>query len=203
MKVNRIIGIFLATLILVACGAGNTTLKSESLSSVYQGHPRHVLVMAIGFNQAGKTLAENNLAEHLALSGVKTSKGQLVFGDMLDIDQDYILKRVRITNIDAVLVIRLDRVNLEAKETYQPERELGKQTGLQMISEADVTGANQRIVLPTENVDVVLRINLYDMGSEQRVWTAESESFNAGSAEDIVKVVGEKVTKELKLAGIL
>lgn len=50
---------------------------------------------------------------------------------------------------------------------------------------------------------MVLRINLFDLSSEERVWTAVSESFNAGGAENIVRAVGGKVTKELKLAGLL
>ena len=203
MKTTGIVGIFLTALFLAACGAGNTTLRSEILASEYKGHPEHVLVLAIGFNQVQKSLVERNLADHLTATGVKVSKGQQMFGDMLDIDREYILRRLRITDIDAVLVLRLDRVKLEAKEQYQPQRELGKKTSLLLISEADVTGANQRIILPTENVDVMLRINLVDMATEQRVWTAESESFNAGSAEDIIKVVGVKVIQELKLAGLL
>jgi hypothetical protein len=203
--VNTMRNVFLimtATL-LGACGGGSTTLKSEKLSPAYQGPPRHVLVMAMGMSQASSVLAENNLAEHLTLAGVRSSKAQQVFGSLLDVDQDYILRRLAKTDMDAVLVLRLDRVHLESKGVYRPERELGKKAGLQLISEADVTGANQRIVLPSENVDVLLRINFYDLASQERVWTAVSESFNAGGAKDIVKAVGKKVTMELKLAGVL
>ena len=199
----RIVFLMTATTLLAACGGGITTLKSELLSSAYQGPPEHVLVMALGMNQGAKLLVEKNLAEHLAQAGVRTTKGQKMFGNMLDIDQEYILRRLRRTDVDAVLVLRLDRVKLEAKEQYRPERELGSKAGLQLISEADITGANQRIVLPSENVDVLLRINFYDLATEDRVWTAVSESFNAGSAENIIKAVGSKVTRELKLAGLL
>lgn len=135
----------LAAALLGACGGGSTSLRSELLSANYHGPPKHILVFAFGMNQGSKLLAENNLAEHLTLAGVRTSKGQEVFGELLDIDREYILRRLRRTDIDALLVLRLDRVQIESKQEYRPQLELGDKSGLQLISEADITGANTHL----------------------------------------------------------
>ena len=57
-------------------------------------------------------------------------------------------------------------------------------------------------VIPTAPT-ILVATNLYDVKTEKRIWSGESETLKAGSADQVIVDVIKLVIKDLQINGLL
>jgi hypothetical protein len=200
---HRALVIGVALLLLAGCGA-RTDLTEVWLGRITAGPVQRVLVIGISEKDTSRRLFEDHFAEELGKRDVHAvvSYEHLPGGERLT--EEAIRAVLSDQKLDAVVVTRL--VKVEQEQRYVPPQSHVVPGGY-YGGWYGYYGAGYDVVTSpgyTRTVTIVkLETHLYDAGSKNLLWAAQSETFEPSSNEDIIKSVTKVVTRRMADDGLL
>ncbi len=179
---------------IIACAG--TKLTHTWVDETYHGKPvSDILVIAVTHKEDDRQSFEDKFVAKLKVSGVEavSSSDVIPIPADLELKKEEILKVVNKFNNDAVIITHL--VGVEEKESYtRPERNQGDYFGYY----GWVFGYTHEPGYSQTNTLVRLATNLYDVKTENRIWSGQSKSLDPGSINQIIDDVIEVLIKDLK-----
>lgn len=192
-----------ALLLLAGCGA-HTDLTEVWRGRLSAGPVQGVLVIGVSEKDTTRRLFEDRFAEELGKRGVQAvaSYEHLPGGERMT--EEAIRAVLSDQNLDSVVVTRL--VKVEQEQRYVPPQShvipggyYGGWYGYYGVGYDVVTSPGY-----WRTVKIVkLETHLYDAGSSDLLWAAQSETFEPSSNEDTIKSVTKAVTERLADDGLL
>jgi hypothetical protein len=173
------------------------------MDETYRGKPvSNILVIGVTFKEKEEVRRsfEDRFVAQLKAAGVEAiASGDAISipGDLM-LKKDAILKAVNKFNNDAVIITHL--IGKEEKEVYSRSNQ-GSSGYYSYYGWA--YGHSHAPDHFSANTTVRLATNLYDVKTEKRIWSAESETLKAGSADQVIDDVIKLVIDDLQINGLL
>ena len=195
-------------LLVISALTGLTACSTTRLSDVWRdpkyaaGPLRQVAVFVLGTDEAVRRLAEDEMVRRLPMStrGIG-GYGIVPAAEQGDIDK--VRDRLRAGGFDGAMIARL--VTVEGPVPWA--------TGsLQQVPISYRTLANYYIDTYQETeraralgrpTIVRVQMNVYEVATEDLIWSATSQTFNPDATRDVASDVGRVAVAELQRAGIL
>jgi hypothetical protein len=181
---------------LVACTDSRiiSSWKSSNLKKDYN----HIMVIALTHDTNAKTIVENDLADALTRDNIRVSKSREVFSP--DATQgplkDEMISKIKGTGADAILTVSL--LNRETHTHYVP--------GYPGYAPGFWGYYNfwyPTVYTPgyyTQDHVYYIEANLYDVATDDLIWTAESKTYNpasiTGFSRDLAALLARKLVHE-------
>jgi hypothetical protein len=215
---TRLLGLVLAGLLATAC-AGTKTSESWSDQN-YKGKIKNVYIIGIAKNELNRMTFEDTFESQLISDGVKAISS---YKDNLptnqEVDREDIIKRMRTNNCDSVLLTRLVGQRKVASISggrgsynYTPGPHSGDLTFHKLPKDSHYNSWNNyynygrmNYVPPSTFDSVILTVEsvLYDLQTEELIWSAQLETRLEGNMEGMVRKFVDEVTKDLKGKGLI
>lgn len=170
----------------------------------------NIIVTALSSNVRAKSTVETHLANQLSRMGITVSKGTEIFPPRFmegEPDKDKILDEVRKNGAAAILTINL--VDEETESRYVPSTidyapfprysYYGRFGGYFSYWQPRVYSPGYY----AEDKIYYLETNLYDVNSEQLIWSAQSETYNPSSLERFSENFAEVIVRNLRRENVL
>ena len=189
--------------VLIAGCAGGTKLTHTSMDESYGGKSvSNILVIGVTYKDKEQVRRsfEDRFVAQLKAAGVEAiPSGDAISipGDLM-LKKDTILKAVNKFNNDAVIITHL--IGKEEKEVYSRSNR-GPSGYYSYYGWA--YGHSLSPDYFSANTTVRLATNLYDVKTEKRIWSGESETLKAGSADQVIDGVIKLVIDDLQIKGLL
>jgi hypothetical protein len=185
-------------LFLVSCASSKVT--STWTDPKYRGSQySSLLVIGAAEKENIRRSFEKKFVEKLEAAGVKAVGSSSVMSKDEKIDKETILAVVEKTGADGVLLTHL--VSVKDKEvpspsvSYQPAADYPYGLTPEIFS---ATGSGSDSQYYSTRVKVRLETNLYDVKTEQKVWSARSTTLNPKSTTALIDSVIDVLVKDLK-----
>ena len=161
-------------------------------------------MIGLAKDESNKSIWENIMADQLQQNGVQATTSIKSFPDDTDITKEEILDFVRKNGIDGVLVTRL--VNIVEEKAYYPPSG-GYYSPYSSGSPYYYGGSRysyynnfgsyyDSVYSPGRTAtftSVILETNLYDVATQDLVWSLSSDTFDPSSTNTLAESVGKKV----------
>ncbi len=202
----RNLGLILIVVIVVACSS--TTMDGSWSDPSYKGQIKNVYVLGIAKNEMNRRIFEDTFGRNLESQGVKTVSSYQSLPKDQETNKDVIQQAMITNGCDSVLMTQLTGQRTETvtspgyatgryssaygdRGAYRDRRGWGNYYGRSY----DVT-----YMPPTTTNFVVLTIEsvLYDLKTEDMIWSAQLETVVEGYIEKMVQDFAEIVIKDLK-----
>ena len=214
---TRMLGLVLAGLLATAC-AGTKTSESWSDQN-YKGKIKNVYIIAIAKNELNRMIFEDRFENRLISEGVKAIASFKDLPTNNEADKETIIKKMSANNCDSVLLTRV--ISQRTKSS------IGSSRGYYVYSPGPYSGDGPRIrkvktdyasnwssyyqqgrmnyVPPSKVSAVILTVEsvLYDLQTEELIWSAQLETHFEGNMEGMVRKFVDEVTKDLKGKGLI
>lgn len=205
---------YILYLVISACflACSPATQITDSWKSEQQiGTISSVMVTAMTGKTSTRQMIEAELAGLLQQKGLKAIKSLEVipptFTEGSDPNKEALLKRIRGTNVDAILTVTL--IDTEKQERYV-EGSYGYRPVTRLANFGRFWGyytAWQPVVNSpgyyTEDKVYYYEINLYDAQSEELIWSAQSETYNPASLSKFTEEFASAVLAKMQKDGVL
>jgi len=214
----HLLRLVLAGLLVTAC-SGTKTTDSWSDQS-YKGQIKNVYIIGIAKNELNRMAFEDTFESRLTSEGVKAISS---YKDNLptnqEVDREDIIQRMRNNNCDSVLLTRLVSQRTKAtmsggrgSYTYTPGPSSGGLVVQKRTRDSIYNswghyynyGTMNYVASPKADF-VILTVEsvLYDLQTEELIWSAQLETHLQGNFENMVRTFVEEVAKDLKGKGLL
>ena len=185
-------------LFLVSCASSKLT--STWTDPKYRGSQySNLLVIGAAEKDNIRRSFEKKFVEKLEAAGIKAVESSSVMSKDEKIDKETILAVVKKTGADGVLLTYL--VAVKEKEVTSPSvtyKPVDDYHGGSIPDISSATGSGSDSQYYSSRVKVQLETNLYDVKTEQKVWSARSTSLNPKSDTALIDSVIEILVKNLK-----
>ena len=185
-------------LFLVSCASSKVT--STWTDPKYRGSQySNLLVIGAAEKENIRRSFEKKFVEKLEAAGIKAVESSSVMSKDEKIDKETILPVVEKTGADGVLLTHL--VSVKDKEVPSPSGtyQSGANYPYGLTPEIfSATGSGSDSQYYSTRVKVRLETNLYDVKTEQKVWSARSTTLNPKSDTALIDSVIEVLVKDLK-----
>jgi len=218
---KNFIAVSLAGLLLLACSG--TKVDNSWASPDYKGKIKNVYIIGIANNDLNRMMFENNFIRRLAKEGVKATPSYPDLPKDKEAEKDSIIGIMRANNSDSVLLTRV--TGQETKATFSSVS--NSATRYRFAPGAVYSGAqaNERLGLPyymnwhsyystgylavpaqpsvTKLVVLSVESVLYDLQTEELIWSARMETDLESNLEDMIEKFVDQTVKELKMKGFI
>lgn len=202
--------IILMMLVFVACSPTTRVTGTWENPAIEQSDYNSILVAAMTENVSVRQQVEDVVAQQLQQKGINTSKSMDIFPPDIHeslMEKDELLETIRGNGHDAVLTIALideqtDTRYVPGNIAYAPTNRFGYYRSFWGY----YSHWHPRVYEPgyyTEDKIYFLETNLYDIESEQLVWSAQSETVNPQSLQIFSEQFATSVVEELSGTGVL
>lgn len=186
--------------LVIACGGG-TKLTDTQVHKAFRDKPvSNVLVIMIADKEENRRSFEDKFVTALEAVGVKAVSS----ADVIPIPSDKELKKDVILNVvkkfknDAVIITHV--AGVEKEDVYTPPtRSYGGYYGYYN----NVYLHTREPGYYTTHTQVRLKTNLYDVKTEQLIWSGQSKTWNPDSTRQIIDEVIRVVIKDLQKNNLL
>jgi hypothetical protein len=165
---------------------------------------RHFLVIGISEEDHNRRLFEEHFANELKAAGAEASVSFTLLPDAADINRETGAAAIKGKDIDAVIVTHL--VAVEEKTVYRDNMEYrptySHYNGLYDYYPY-VRGYVHQPGYYTTHEIVKLETSLYEVKSEQLVWSAQSQTFAPETAVEVIEDLVKVVIRDLKEKGLI
>lgn len=195
---NILAALFFAGVMLNSCAT--TQLTNKWVDASFQGKPvSDVLVIAVTVEESTRRSFEGKFVQQLENAGVNavSCESAIPVSAGEKIEKELVLQAVRKCGSDAVLITHL--VGVEKKQIYHPPHYYGGFYGYYDRVHRNVYSPGYY----TTHTLVKLETTLWDVKSEQPIWSGQSESWNPTSDKEMIDDVIALVIEDLKKNGIL
>jgi len=187
--------VFFAVLI-TSCARSGTRMTQQKVTEAYQGKPvSDILVIAVTDQERTRQSFERSFVAHLKSAGVEavSSAEALPISGDLKLEKEQILEVVRRFENDAVIITHLADVSTKDVSVRAGENYGGfyGDYGFRYNSVRDSGYGATRSTFRLET-------NLYDVETEKRIWSGQSESWNVDTQRERINGVIKVVVDDLK-----
>jgi len=163
-----------------------------------------ILVIGIAEEQHNRRLFEEQFTAQFNAAGIESEVSYKILPEGTRINRDTVSAAIKGKNIDAVIVTHL--VSVEEETVYRQSMDYrpsyGYYDGLYNYYPHVNSYVHQPGYYTTHDV-VKLETNLYEVKSEELVWSAQSRSFAPESAKEVIDELVKLVIKDLKEKGLI
>ncbi len=192
--------LFLGTVLLVSACA-NTKISQSWVEPDNKKVYKDLLVIGIGESEQNRRAYESYFVEELAAIGVEAVASYKLIKSDQKIDRDTVAKAIEGLDIDGVLVTHLLAVDEETiyrpSMDYMPMYGGGYYGGLYSYY-PHVNSYVHRPGYYTTHETYTLETNLYDVNSEELVWSAQTRTFSPESVQEVIVDLTRLLIKDLK-----
>jgi hypothetical protein len=187
----------LAFALVAALACSSTKLVSTFEAPGFSGGPfRKLMVVGLGASEGGRASFENAVADKLAAQGVLGVASGNVIVAAEDLSRDAVRGWVEKDGYDAVLVTRL--VDTKKETSYRPPTYTDFY-GYWGHYGSYVTSPGYVL----ETTTVMIETTLFDAASGKVVYSAESESFQPRSRDEVIHELVPLLVGDLTQRGLL
>ncbi len=183
----------------------NTKITSVWMDSEKAGTTfNDILIIGIADEEHNRRLFEEQFTNQLKAAGTQSSVSYTLLPQGIDINRDTVSAAIEGKTVDAVIVTHL--VAVEEETVYRPSMDYqpayGYYNGLYSYYPHVHTYVHQPGYYTTHDI-VKLETNLYEVATEQLVWSAQSSSFAPESAKEVIDELVNLVIKDLQQKGLI
>ena len=202
-RISCLIAIFASFSILSSCT--NTKVTSVWMDSEKAGTSfSDILIIGISEEDHNRRLFEEQFANQLRTVGVNSEVSYTLLPQGTDINRETVDAAIKGKTIDAVLVTHL--VAVEEETVYRQNMDYrpayGYYDGLYSYYPHVHSYVHQSGYYTTHEV-VKLETNLYEVATDDLVWSAQSQSFAPESAKEVIDDLANLVIKDLQEKGLI
>ena len=202
-KISRYFATIFCLLIISSCS--NTKITSTWMDSKKAGTSfNDILIIGIAKEEHNRRLFEEQFSTQLTAAGIESEVSYRILPEGTEINRDNVSAAIKGKEIDAVIVTHM--VSVEEETVYRQNMDYrptyGYYNGLYNYYPHVNTYVQQPGYYTTHDV-VILETNLYEVKSEELVWSAQSRSFAPESAKEVIDDLVKLVIKDLKEKGLI
>jgi len=202
--------VLLSMLFITACSPSMKITGSwMNKEMMGKGNYKKVFLMVIASDKGAQQTVENAQAKAAAAEGLTTVKSYEVFGPNFlahNPTADEIMAKIRETGCDAVFTSAL--VDVKSQTRYVPgttNYTYGYGGGYGYGGFGGYYGSAAYIYQPgyyTEDQTYFIESNLYDVKTEEIVWSVQSEAYNPSNIDNMARTYSALLFEKLKSEGI-
>jgi len=211
---TRILGVMLIGLLAVACSS--TTMSGSWSDTSYKGQIKNVFIIGIAKNEMNQRMFEDTFGNKLSSQGIKTVSSYKNISSTEKVDRETIIQAMTANGCDSVLLTRLTGQRTETVSS--PGYASGYSSGYGGRGNygrgnygrggwGNYYNRSYDVVYspPTTTEFVILTVEsiLYDLKTEEMIWSAQFETVWEGNIEKMMQDFTENVTKDLKEKGLI
>jgi hypothetical protein len=183
----------------------NTKITSVWMDSKKAGTSfNDILIIGIADEDHNRRLFEEQFANQLKAAGIESEVSYTLLPQGTDINPETVASAIEGRAIDAVIVTHL--VGVEEETVYRQSMDYrpayGYYNGLYSYYPHVHTYVHQPGYYTTHEV-VKLETNLYEVATNELVWSAQSRSFAPDSAKEVIDELVNLVIKDLQEKGLI
>lgn len=194
--------VLLATL--VSCSS-STKLTSVWMDTDYRGgYLKSVMVLGVSADRETRQLFEDRFVRRLEDNGVMAFSSAAVIPPGEELNSQYIVAEAKKHGANAILVTHL--TGIEEKPVYHPPMAYASAHPYYNRFPGYYRGVYGNVHSPgyyTIHTDVKLETNVYDVKTEDLIWSAASKTFNPDSAKELSRSLSKQVLKNMRLHGLV
>ena len=186
---------------LLVSSCANTKISQSWVEPDNKRSYNDLLIIGVSESQQNRRAYESHLVEELRANGTEAEASYKLIPNSEKLDRDTVTKAIDGLEIDGVIVTHLVAVDEETiyrpSMDYMPMYGGGYYGGLYSY----YPHVNTYVSRPgyyTTHETYTLETNLYDVESEELVWSARSRTFSPESVSEVIKDVTKLLIKDLK-----
>jgi len=181
--------IFVAVVLAVLSSCTNTKLSEVWVDPDFKSNFKDILVIGIAESQQNRRAYESYVVAELEALGIEAIASYKLIKSDVTIDRKSVVKAIEGLDIDGVIVTHL--VGIDEETVYRPSMDYmpvysaGYYGGLYSY----YPHVNTYVTRPgyyTTHETYMLETNLYDVNSEELIWSAHSRSFAPESTDEVI-----------------
>jgi len=205
-SIRDILSLFIILLSLpILSSCTNTKITSVWMDSKKAGTSfNDILIIGIAEEEHNRRLFEEEFTTQLNAAGIESEVSYMILPQGTSINRDNVAEAIEGKSIDGVIVTHLVAVDEEKvyRQSMDYRPSYGYYNGLYSYYPHVHTYVHQPGYYTTHEV-VKLETNLYEVASEELVWSAQSRSFAPESAKEVVDDLIKLVIKDLQEKGLI
>jgi hypothetical protein len=212
----RFLGLVLVGSFLWACSS--TSMSGSWSSADYKGQVKNVYVIGLSKKETNRRIFEDTFSRQLANNGVTGISSYKDLPSTEGTNNDLIRERMISNGADSVLLTRL--IDQRTETVTNPGRVSGYSSGPYYGGRRGSAGRPRHYnswgsysnrsydvtyqpATTTEFVVLTVESVLYDLKTEQMIWSAQLETVVEGNLEEMIQGFVESVTKDMKDQGLI
>ena len=212
-------GLMLITLLVAACSS--TTMSGSWSDPAFTKKVNNVYIIGISKDETRRRIFEDTFGRQLASQGIKTFSSYKDLPNNQETDREAIFQRMTAEGCDSVIITQL--INTRKESVTSPGRVSGYSSGPYYGGRRGGGGyygdrgyynnwgnyysRRTDIVYepPTSTEFVIATVEsvVYDLKSEEMIWSAQLETVIEGNFEKMVQDFANTVSKDLTEKGII
>lgn len=195
----------LAVVVLAACASSDSLVKLYEDVDFDAGPFDHVLIVGAYNDIILRRQGENALAAVISATGSEATPSLAVMEAASGLDRDSVVAAAGRTGADAVLLTRVLDVehriiNVSGQETTIAQRR--DDIPLVDFFRYDYVTYSDPMTYSAVRT-VILSSDLYDVDSEERIWSVESTSFEKETTDEIIDGASRRIAAQLRADGLI
>jgi len=186
-KITKLVLLAFFSLFIISCT--NTKITQSWVEPDYKKTYNDLLIIGIGESEQNRRAYESYFVEELMSRGAEAVASYKLIKSDEKIDRDTVAKAIKGLNIDAVLVTHL--VAVDEETVYRPSMDYmpmyggGYYGGLYSYY-PHVNTYVHRPGYYTTHETYTLESSLYDVESEELIWSARTRTFSPESIDEVI-----------------
>ena len=216
-NLTRTMGLMLIALMVAACSS--TTMSGSWSDPAFTKKAKNVYIIGISKDETRRRIFEDTFGRQLASQGIKTFSSYKDLPNNKEADREAIIQRMKAEGCDSVILTQLidtrketvtspGRVSGYSSGPYYGGRRGGgyggggryNNWGSYYGSRTDIT---YQPPTSTEFVIATVESVMYDLESEEMIWSGQLETVIEGNFEKMVQDFVDTVSKDLAEKGII
>jgi len=212
-NLTRTMGLMLVTLLVAACSS--TTMSGSWSDPAFTKKVKNVYIIGISKNETHRRIFEDSFGRQLASQGIKTFSSYKDLPNNQETDREAIFQRMTAEGCDSVIITQL--INTRKESVTSPGRVSGYSSGPYYGGRRGVgdhydnwnsyyyrrTDIVYEPPTSTEFVIATVESVMYDLKSEEMIWSGQLETVIEGNFEKMVQDFVDTVSKDLAEKGII
>ena len=193
--------VFAVSVALLASSCANTKISQSWVEPDNKRSYNDLLIIGIGESQQNRRAYESHFVEELRANGTEAEASYKLIPNSEKLNRETVDKAIEGMDIDGVIVTHLVAVDEETiyrpSMDYMPMYGGGYYGGLYSY----YPHVNTYVSRPgyyTTHETYTLETNLYDVESEELVWSARSRTFSPESVSEVINDLTKLLIKDLK-----
>ena len=203
-RTSKVVLFIASSLLLISCA--NTKLSQSWVEPSNERSYNDILIIGIGESEQNRRAYESYFVEELNTHGVESVASYKIIRQNEDIDRNTVVNAIDGLNIDGVLVTHMVAVDEETiyrpSMDYMPMYGGGHYGGLYSYYPHVNTYVHQPGYYTTHET-YTLETNLYDVETEEMIWSARSRTFSPESVDEVIVDLTKLLIADLKDKGLI
>jgi len=203
-RTGKVVLFIASSLLLISCA--NTKISQSWVEPGNEKSYNGLLIIGIGESQQNRRAYESYFVEELNTQGIESVASYKIIRQNEDIDRNTVVKAIDGLNIDGVIVTHMVAVDEEtvyrSSMNYMPMYGAGYYGSMYSY----YPHVNSYVHQPgyyTTHETYTLETNLYDVETEEMVWSARSRTFSPESVDEVIVDLTRLLIADLKDKGLI